>query len=725
MVIGGFFIYHPAMSIPVRFRRFTPLLLATLACSLLGQGPGAVTPAGITVQPSTPTAQSNEPTATAAPSATPAPTGTPEPFSPPDSTPFVTSLEANLRARVEAGEWTLEEGLVATLKVLAGQARIDSLGQAGVEIHSYAGSGVVRMARSYLETGSDEAAKAELQRLVTLILPEAATLKRFAHPAQAHGEPGGRLARPMGQSEECATLWADGWPEGSTAVCFEYRTVEAAGSTYEIFFPRTWPAGDPRREFFEPTVEAVEDSARTFTRFGAMPASTTIVFTLLPDPEYPRAYAVTSQFEQNGACRVAILPPGAGLGVGAYKQTVAHELFHCFQSQNYWDPMGDDHNEWWVEGTAEYFGNVVYPTVNAESEFWGDFDASSLDTSLVDMDYGNVVFFQYLANRVGDEGVLQLIASMPSSGGRPSELAALAGYPGIEDLFHDFARAYLDQQILDTGGGFVGIAPRVRERRTFDFSRTEFLPTNAFVLSRALFKFPERKRYTLAEEDAGGLMTAARPLGAAGWAALPAELVTSCDELVYIYTFTKASAADGEQEVGVRADIEDDEFAEGNCDRCVVGRWQLDNMSHWEAFLSVIPAETNTRLQSIGGQVTAIFTGQGSMTINLDNFDIRYTQDFADSHVAAHQNMNGVYQSTWYTDREAGALFSLNPTSGPVFSGEATVTRAGQTVSLPVQQPPFISGVSLYECSGDTLLIDSFTPSGVDGQFVTWQRIGR
>jgi hypothetical protein len=422
---------------------------------------------------------------------------------------------------------------------------------------------------------------------------------------------------------------------------------------------------------------------------------------------------------------MAVLPPGFGLSVQAYKQTIAHELFHCFQFKNYWTQMqAYPGGDWWVEGGAEYFGNVVYPTYNAESEFWPGFDVNSIDKSLVAMDYDNVVFFQYLANRVGDEGVLQLFASMPGSGDRGAQLSALAAYPGIETLYHDFAKAYLDQQILDTGGGRIGIAPRVHERRIFDGSRTEFIPTDSFVLTRALFVFPEHKRYTIGEEGAEGLLTAAKPLDADGWAALPEELVTSCGELVYIYTISKVSAAEGVQEVGVRVDVEDEDFDEGSCDRCVVGRWQVDTSSHWDAFVSLLPGEMNTTLESLSGGITAEFTRTGRMAMVLDSFDIHYTQDFEGNHVDAQLNMNGVYQASWYTDREAGILYSLNPTSGAVFSGGATLTRDGQTTSIPLQQPPIMGSISLYQCSDDTLLVDSFTPSGVAGQYVTWNRIG-
>src|SRR6185503_16195266 len=103
---------------------------------------------------------------------------------------------------------------------------------------------------------------------------------------------------------------------------------------------------------------------------------------------------------------------------------------------------------------------------------------------------------------------------------------------------------------------------------------------------------PEHTRHTITEEGADGLLTAARPMDSDGWAALPTELV-ACVDLTYVYVITKASAGEGQQEVGVGSEVE--EMEEGTCDRCVIGRWQLDTMSHWEAFLSVLPSEMSTR----------------------------------------------------------------------------------------------------------------------------------
>src|SRR3989304_2169488 len=106
---------------------FSVLVLAALACNLgaSGAGPSPATPAVATVAPAA--------IATATPPLTPTqePSPTPEPFSTPDPTPFVTGLAANLQARVASGEWTLEEGLVTTLKFIAGEEHNNANGHAG------------------------------------------------------------------------------------------------------------------------------------------------------------------------------------------------------------------------------------------------------------------------------------------------------------------------------------------------------------------------------------------------------------------------------------------------------------------------------------------------------------------------------------------------------------------------------------------------------------------
>jgi hypothetical protein len=291
---------------------------------------------------------------------------------------------------------------------------------------------------------------------------------------------------------------------------------------------------------------------------------------------------------------------------------------------------------------------VVYPLVNGEDFHWAEFDSLSPNTSLLDMDYPDEVFFQYLADQVGDTGVLQLIANMPATGDRSAQLTALAAYPNIDSLFHNFARAYLDMKISDTGGGLISIVPAVDHVTTFSTSQTKTLTTQSFVLTRAEFIYPQGKRHTLTEAVPSGLTSAAEDSSELEtWAALPATIAAACGDIAYIYTVTGTSAADAEQDVNITSATED---FDGQCDRCVVGRWQMDNMSHWNAFLTALPTTSTLgtpALESIDGTVTVEFTSDGRMTLTLDNFHIHYTQDGQGAHVDATIAGNGPMQSSW------------------------------------------------------------------------------
>src|SRR3972149_2479213 len=85
--------------------------------------------------------------------------------------------------------------------------------------------------------------------------------------------------------------------------------------------------------------------------------------------------------------------------------------------------------KWWSEASAEYFSNVVYDDVNYEFRFAGEFDDQSPVRPLPRMGYENFVFFQYLANRIGDRELIEFLRTMPTSGGEPEQMTALATWP--------------------------------------------------------------------------------------------------------------------------------------------------------------------------------------------------------------------------------------------------------------------------------------------------------
>src|SRR6185503_4641169 len=150
---------------------------------------------------------------------------------------------------------------------------------------------------------------------------------------------------------------------------------------------------------------------------------------------------------------------------------VAHDMFHCFQNQNLvYHPVDYAANQWWVEGTAVYFSNVVYPNVNVEYQFSSAFDAGYVNRSLFEMAYENFIFFQYLGGVANNGAIIGLIQDMPRAGGVSAQRAYMAGYPGMDELFHEFAQAYLNGEIRDTSGPPVPVSPILDETESFESS---------------------------------------------------------------------------------------------------------------------------------------------------------------------------------------------------------------------------------------------------------------
>ena len=140
---------------------------------------------------------------------------------------------------------------------------------------------------------------------------------------------------------------------------------------------------------------------------------------------------------------------------GDFQQVVAHELAHCFQTETFPDQDFYAVTKWREEGAAEYFSNRVYPQNNIEWDMFGENQSLKAGTTVFDLSYANGLFFQYLEQEIGLNGVFAVIMSMPTSGGRSEQEANLAKYPGMKEIYQRYAEAMIDGKIADTGGGNV------------------------------------------------------------------------------------------------------------------------------------------------------------------------------------------------------------------------------------------------------------------------------
>lgn len=554
------------------------LLLAMLAC-------------GLPARPASPTGLS-----TATTQASP----TPEP-----EEPVTLSLAEAIAAGVESGAWAESEGIVTGLRYLVGEVSPeDAFGE--TPLLSGEGTGVIRAAQHYLADAAHLEDRDEIERLLAILVPSRDNLDRFSQPATSSPTAPGlarAASRPVGDSAECQALWASGFASPLPLVCLEYEELALTGETYRIYYPAYWPPDHPGRDLLQPAFEALEASVRRYDPYGPQPVmSTDVVFTDLEDLDWdeethewvrdPTTYAaaVRPPGSADARCPVGIFPAAvaqAAASVGAFQQTIAHELFHCYQFTNLEDEEAGpaaSANEWWIEGSAEFFGSVVYPDVNDEFQFLTGFNDRSSTRSLLAWSYHAYPFFQYLAIQegFGEEGVVDLLRAMPESGGVDSQQQALAGYPGIQESFHEFGRAYLDRQLQDYGGGLLPVTPAEGAVATFHRGEGEgFFPTEPFRLKRYRMNFDEDTRFTVSKVIEGEGKHGARPINAVGsWGEVPTELNTACGEGQFLLLVTSANPPGGEDLAMTVTTFGEEVEEELPCDECVVGTWALDNSTY-------------------------------------------------------------------------------------------------------------------------------------------------
>ena len=374
------------------------------------------------------------------------------------------SFVDNLLAKEESGEWTRGEGLLATLRLFAGEADgADVLRQPDVLRREE--TGVLQMAADYLESdGREVGTAAEVARLFDLLVYTNEELEAMAGIEPATSV---RTSDTIRSSVEAiahgTTLQEVGlcgnFFHGAVApgvgTCLEWRPANVPGDLeddkYRVFIPSPdLPQGGWTEDHYDLALGALEFSARWFEDHGQMPA-VNVVFSVSPgSPTLAHAYSVFGK-----PCGVILYRSLQAETPGDFQQVVAHELAHCFQTETFPDQDFYAVTKWREEGAAEYFSNRVYPQNNIEWDMFGENQSLKAGTTVFDLSYANGLFFQYLEQEIGLNGVFAVIMSMPTSGGRSEQEANLAKYPGMKEIYQRYAEAMIDGKIADTGGGNV------------------------------------------------------------------------------------------------------------------------------------------------------------------------------------------------------------------------------------------------------------------------------
>lgn len=582
---------------------------------------------------------------------------------------------------------------------------------------------LVTTARQWLESPDAVSSdKDEIKRLLHRLVPEAEILTPYAQAESRGTRPAGlskmlpRSAyRPsLDTTELCSSLWITGFPAPGLGtpppVCVLYREFTVSGVDFRVFYPVEWQATGENLEYINAAEEALRRSVEAFMPLAhAGIPDTDLVFTLQPhtstDGEIrPLVYAAALPFTDD-QCGVGVFPHGLTLDVPGFQQTLAHEIFHCFQDRNFDHPFSGDPevNNWFVEGSAEYFGNYAYPTVNAEYEFIGDISSNIALYTLFDLDYENFLFFQFLANRIGNEELIQVLTSLPSEGDANIYAASLqAGLPDFSGLFQEFAQDYYDRLIADSGGGMVPVMPMPEYTDVIELGSTTY-SIDPFVVPHWRLVFPEGRTYTLHQRATGlgkeGFETSA---ASREWGPIPENISTLCGERVLVLTSTSIEAG-GSYEVVVEADYEETPVEDGaGCDRCLAGTWEMTPETVDSFMSSVMP--DGIAYHGHSGRILTTFTPDGHVMGAWEDFKVNAAIDAGGTPLDVEMSYVGFSNGDWYT--RDGTIYYLNSVSNLIL----TTTAAGITSApMPMGDSPGSSSVGdgPYTCEGN---IATFTP---------------
>ncbi len=481
--------------------------------------------------------------------------------SPPIDT--VVRLPANFAELIvhntETGVWTEEEGIIRTLEFFAGKRSLSDL-PGGADLPAGEGTGVESMAVHYLRNGADATVKAEINRLRKLILPPKANLDHYAAPiptasSLAATSDGSANSVERVNAQACADAWLQGLPDDLPAPgpCLYYaeRTVfDNKPIKLRVYYSvdrHDDPKGSP---YFEAALDAMEKSVIEYLRYGDMPDVTLIFAPLLANDFDTYGGAFSNAITDFGydSCPIVMYKFGE-LGIEKFKQGVAHEIFHCFQGANLAAQSEPSYavRDWWSEGSASYFSNVVYPETNLEHRWLDKFNRVSATMWLQGMSYENSLFFQYVGNKKGNDWIIRsMLKAMPTNAGsgeidQAKKLAAL----GLD--LHQFGQEFLDGTIKDSSGAPVptGGLPLVytnpKPLKFLNAGDIEARGAFVFLLARYPLVYHREKIYTQKTTVSAAEHSVKSLLVADEWEPLAPELRSRCSgptEMVLLVTST-------------------------------------------------------------------------------------------------------------------------------------------------------------------------------------------
>jgi hypothetical protein len=659
-------------------------------------------------------------------------TSTAAPAAPLD--PASLSFVDNLLARVDRGEWTMEDGLIATLELMAGKRSASDVLATG-DVDDREGTGIIALAREYAATGSDDAARAEIAGLLERLVFTPEQLEAMVAPTTASGtaeEPSRRLAGTASSEEDCTRFYGGYAPAQGVEQCLAVDVLNVQGVEFRVYRPApSLPQAGWTDGHFGQITTAVRESIEHLLLVGQMRSGVVVVTAI--EHEGGAAATATPILADTGnavGCTVTVHPLLAREFSGTdFKQVIAHEFGHCFQAFNFPDQEkpGYDVTRWREEGLAEYLGNLIYPPNDLEIRARGPaLVAGELASAIVrDRSYSNAIFFQFLENRNGGPAaVLALIGTLPASGGIDEQEQALTAAPDVSSGYHEFVRQATDGDVVDRGGARWPALDEVEGAVGAGAGTVERLVGEVRVLGvgRAAVRVAPGHSVEIQVEVDDGVEFSVRDSGSPGSWGVGAQsfgLVAQCDaqpvEKVVVFSTT---VEDASYQIDVtesqELDCGEPSPAPSKTLHCLVGEWKL--VLGPPFMMNKVPLELTPTMQAdmvfagSKGDVTVALREGGTFDLVISNFD--ETIEFRTHGIVTKSNGSGT--GTWKVN---GDRLSV------VLTGRNFKTELGGTIggasAKPLNAPPtytYLWNDGRYTCTDERF---GFTfPDGMSVSYV-------
>jgi len=543
---------------------------------------------------------------------------------------------------VQSGTWTEGQGLVKMLGYFIGEVpAAEVIGDRNVMADN--GDMLMAVAEQYVAAHPDAPDIAEIERLMNMLIPDGDKLLPYAEEIKELSMSAGKLAAPRAIPPEdqvaCNDLWVGGFPpptSGTPPICFDYLSFPAVGTQFRIFIERNWLGQDHERRSQLPELarDGLIRAATYYTRFatnGLLP--TDVIFNQLnfsgsgigaTDPLTP----MSTRVYWGQKCNIGIFPPSFLYPDPWFSQDVAHEMFHCFQGNNIvsFENVGNNFGKikWWIEGTAEYFANVVYPDANEEHNLnnLGNLTRRVNTSSVFHMDYDNFLFFQHMGNYFGDTSVIITLHSLPISGDDRAFASALndSFIRDPNEFYQLFGQGYLDISIPDTG---ITVAP-LNPQPGFPYNMADVDiyqdSVQPYRLQWVQLQFPEKYKYTL-DITAGteGRYSAQRKPLIGQWGDLPTVIDTSCGYQEYTVLMTNTTP-----DANFGLEVKVDRTRKETCvtptpGPCLPGTWELIPESLDPYMRSIISQVARFNSATVDSLTVTFDPGAGLVTYNWVN----------------------------------------------------------------------------------------------------------